>query len=65
MAQKKQFMIRLPEKAIDRLSDIAQEHGFEDGRGRHGEGNLNLAEAARYLLGQADEQLFDILTNDN
>lgn len=56
-----QFMLRLPAAAKDRLADVAQAHGFTGGRGRHGRDELNLAEAARFLLGQADEKMHEIL----
>lgn len=58
---KTQFMIRLDDRALERLEQIATEHGFTGGRGRHGRDEPNKAEAARYLLGQADEKIFGIL----
>jgi hypothetical protein len=61
MATTHQFMVRLPEPAIARLTEVALEHGFVGGRGRHGQDEPNLSEAARYLLGQADPQLFAII----
>ena len=61
---KTQFMIRLDDAALERLEQIAVEHGFVGGRGRHGRDEPNRAEAARYLLGQADERIFAILYSD-
>jgi hypothetical protein len=61
MAATQQFMLRLPQAAVDRLAAVAIERGFTGGRGRHGSDEPNKAEAARWLLGQADEQIHAII----
>jgi hypothetical protein len=55
-----QFQIRMPERAAERLEQIARDRGFIGGPGRHGGDTPNRAEAVRWLLGQADEKLFQI-----
>lgn len=61
MAATEQFMLRLPAAGVARLAEIAIERGFTGGRGRHGKDEPNKAEAARWLLGQSDEKLHEIL----
>jgi hypothetical protein len=64
MARDWQFMLRLPEPARERLEAIAIHHVFTGGRGRIGHDEPNKADAARWLLGQADPKLFEILFGD-
>jgi hypothetical protein len=61
---KTQFMLRLDDAALERLAEVAVERGFTGGRGRHGSDEPNKAEAARWLLGQADEKMHAAIYDD-